>query len=395
MEKKQIENTLNKLFFNKNSVFFGKNLLDLQNDKSGNLLKRKLFRSKFNKDVFLSNLIKDHKPIIKTGNDLYDEIQRKFDEQDRKSNRNLPTFAKRINTREYDCHSTLYSVDGPLQLLHADIADLKFLKPSASEAKYALVFVDVFSSFVYTSGLKSRKNLVLKLEDFYKKILIPSKNHRKVRMQTDLEFTQNNSIKKLNNQYNVEMFSTKLNRGHAFAAEQKIRELKKLLVTLKRSFTKKKINNYKLLELATYNLNNKATVKYFPAVPAKVQDLTLKDENLKNFYNVFRLEKVQKSAKRYDRFDTKWNKKIKNYELVLNVGDNVLVASYRLLKKSDPGLLDKKTTDKKSYYNRQRVFQVIKRYKVSPEGKYYYRIKDIEKNKPEKGRFNRNDLYKL
>ena len=136
-------------------------------------------------------------------------------------------------------------------------------------------------------------------------------------------------------------------------------------------------------------------VKYLPAVPSKVLDLMLKEENLKNFYNIFPLEKVQKSAKRYDRFDTKRNKKIKKNAVVLNVGDNVLVESYRLLKKSDPGLLDRKTTDKKSYYNRQRVFGVIKRYKVSPEGKYYYRIKDIEKNKPEKGRFNRNDLYKL
>ena len=49
-----------------------------------------------------------------------------------------------------------------------------------------------------------------------------------MRLQTDLEFLQN-EIKKLNKKYNVDMFSTKLRGGEAFAAEQKTREFKKLL----------------------------------------------------------------------------------------------------------------------------------------------------------------------
>ena len=44
-----------------------------------------------------------------------------------------------------------------------------------------------------------------------------------MRLQTDLEFFQKN-IKKLNEKYNVNMFSTKLRGGKAFSAEQKIRE---------------------------------------------------------------------------------------------------------------------------------------------------------------------------
>ena len=54
-----------------------------------------------------------------------------------------------------------------------------------------------------------------------------------MRLQTDREFQQNN-IKKLNKEYDVEMYSTKLRGGKAFAAEQKIRELKKLLLRSKR-----------------------------------------------------------------------------------------------------------------------------------------------------------------
>ena len=82
----------------------------------------------------------------------------------------LPTVLKKINTREYDRHSTLFSVQGPLEFLHADVADINYLKPSASEPKYILLLVDLFSSFVYTYGLKNRKNLYKKLQDFYEKI---------------------------------------------------------------------------------------------------------------------------------------------------------------------------------------------------------------------------------
>lgn len=49
-----------------------------------------------------------------------------------------------------------------------------------------------------------------------------------MRLQTDQEFQQN-EIKELNLKYNVEMFSSRLRSGKAFAAEQKIREFKKIL----------------------------------------------------------------------------------------------------------------------------------------------------------------------
>ena len=42
-------------------------------------------------------------------------------------------------------------------------------------------------------------------------------------LQMDLEINQN-QIKKLNNDFNVEMFHTKVRGGKAFAAEQRIRE---------------------------------------------------------------------------------------------------------------------------------------------------------------------------
>ena len=54
-----------------------------------------------------------------------------------------------------------------------------------------------------------------------------------MRLQTDPEFKQTN-IEQLNKKFNVETYSAHLRGRNAFAAEQKIRELKKLLLRSKR-----------------------------------------------------------------------------------------------------------------------------------------------------------------
>ena len=93
---------------------------------------------------------------------------------------------------------------------------------SAVNPKYALLCVDLFSSKVYVYPRK-KKNLARKLELFYREIE-PKRDQKQetMRLQANLEFLQN-EIKKLNQKYNVDMFSTKLCGGKAFAAEHKIR----------------------------------------------------------------------------------------------------------------------------------------------------------------------------
>ena len=61
------------------------------------------------------------------------------------------------------------------------------------------------------------KNVKLSYED------INQKRTGSLRLQTDLQFKQN-QIKKLNKEFNVEIFHTKAWGGKAFSAEQKIRE---------------------------------------------------------------------------------------------------------------------------------------------------------------------------
>ena len=110
--------------------------------------------------------------------------------------------------------------------------------------------------------MKNRSLTPLKLEKFYKEVANKRKN-KKMRLQTDLEFKQK-KIFSLNKKYNVDMFSTAVRGGNAFAAEQKLRELKKSLsrlLVLQRNSKKKFKSANVLIQKAVENLNSLPTVK--------------------------------------------------------------------------------------------------------------------------------------
>ena len=132
-----------------------------------------------------------------------------------------------IEQRNEIDRSTLYSLEGPLKKCHADIADLRFFAKSAADPKYALLVVDLFTSKIFVYPMKNRKLLGKKLRIFYEDT--NQKRNGKMLLQTDLEFKQN-EIKKLNQEYNVNLYHSKVRGGKAFAAEQKIREFKKILL---------------------------------------------------------------------------------------------------------------------------------------------------------------------
>ena len=104
-------------------------------------------------------------------------------------------------------HSTLYSFHKPFELLHADIADMRFLAKSAVDPKYCLLLVDLFTSKIYVYPTKNRSLLAKKLGLFYNYIEL--KRTGTMRLQTDLEFNQN-KIKQLNKKFDVDMFHTKV-----------------------------------------------------------------------------------------------------------------------------------------------------------------------------------------
>ena len=160
-----------------------------------------------------------------------------FDLINKSDSKTLPRRLDYVEKGEID-RSTLHSAESPFQLVYADIGELRFLGKSAAHPKYCLVAVDVYSSKVYVYPMRSRDLLTKKLQLFYQHIQLKRKG--KMRLQVNLEF-QKNDIKELNKKHNVEMFSTKVRGGKAFAAEQKIRELKKRVSKL--SLIKSKSKN--------------------------------------------------------------------------------------------------------------------------------------------------------
>ena len=114
-----------------------------------------------------------------------------------------------------------------------------------------------------------------------------------MRRQTDLEFPQN-EIKKLNEKYNIEMFSTRVRGGKAYAAKQKIREFKKRLFQSKRlhkATSTKHFDSRKLIHKAVENMNSIKFQKY-GFVPKVVEEKTVKSEKFRDISDFYRLVKV-------------------------------------------------------------------------------------------------------
>ena len=140
------------------------------------------------------------------------------------SDENIPsTRVNYVEKREID-RSTLYSFDGPFQLIHVHVGNLEFLRKSAISPRYVLLVVDLYSSKVYVYPMSFRKLILQMLGHFYDE-LKHKRNKKTMRLQVDNQFQQV-KIKDLNEQNNVEMFTTAVRGGNTFAAEQKIRELK-------------------------------------------------------------------------------------------------------------------------------------------------------------------------
>ena len=132
-----------------NSVLFSEEKID-------NRLLKKLKKSKYDKDSLLLKLIGSVE---------------QFDNGEK-----VPTRVDYVEKREIDS-LTLYSFDGPFQLIHADVGNLEFLGKSATVRRYVLLVVDIYSSKVYVYPMRSRKQFLHKMKQFYEDI----KNKRNIK----------------------------------------------------------------------------------------------------------------------------------------------------------------------------------------------------------------------
>ena len=195
-----------------------------------------LHQTKTNSNIRIQNLFKNLQkdPILnKARKSIYDKdkvfvnLYNQLEDKNFYENNHLLLVTLFVNKRSNIGHSTLSSISKPFDLLHADIADLRWLAKLAVDPKYCLLVVDLFTSKVYVYPTKNRSLLAKKLKLFDEDV--DQKRNGRMRLQTDFEFKQN-QIKKLNDEFNVEMFHIKVHGRKAFAAEQKIREFKKVLL---------------------------------------------------------------------------------------------------------------------------------------------------------------------
>ena len=122
-KNKRIQNLFRNLQKDSKSIFYSVRNLS-------NSLRNKAKKSTYDKDKVFVN--------------LYELEDKNFYQ-----NNNLPFVTPFVNERSNIDHLTLYSIGKPFELLHADIADLKFLAKSAVDPKYRLLIVDLFTSKIY------------------------------------------------------------------------------------------------------------------------------------------------------------------------------------------------------------------------------------------------------
>ena len=140
------KNIFEKLKTDPKSILFPEEEIDKR-------LLKKLKKSSYDKDNLLLKLIN------LTENDIG---------QIKKTNQ-IPTNTDYVKKGEID-KSTLYSFDGPSQLVHADVANLEFLGKSATVPRYALLVVDLYLSKVCVYSMRSRKWIIQKSNQFYDEI---------------------------------------------------------------------------------------------------------------------------------------------------------------------------------------------------------------------------------
>ena len=107
------------------------------------------------------------------------------------------------------------------------------------------------------------------------------------------------------------MPSSRVGRGKVYAAEEKIRELKKFLFKIKSLYKRhrKRIRPNKLIKKATSNLNKIRNVKYGFALET-IESKSIESDQFTEEYDFYRLQKI-KMKQRGDQNTAKKNVRLK------------------------------------------------------------------------------------
>ena len=80
---------------------------------------------------------------------VFVNLYEKLEDKNFHNNETVPLVTPFVEKESNIDQSTLYNISKPFELLHADIADLKFFAKSAVDPKYCLLVVDLFTSKVF------------------------------------------------------------------------------------------------------------------------------------------------------------------------------------------------------------------------------------------------------
>ena len=126
---------------------------------------------------------------------------------------------------------------------------------------------------------------------FYDEVKEKRKN-KPMRLQLHNEFQQV-KVQGLNNQNNVKIFTTSIRGGKAFAAEQKIRELKTRVTKL--DIQKLKISATKTILNSAVDMNIIDSVKY-GIIPEEIEKRSLFNKKFKTLFNFHKIEPSKHSS---------------------------------------------------------------------------------------------------
>ena len=113
----------------------------------------------------------------------------------------------------------IHTIDGPVQIIHADEAGLHCFSKSVVYPKHFLVYVDFFTSKTYTYGMKKKATIrqVISNTESLREYL-KGENRHQMQLQTNQEFNQN-VIAEINRKYKVLHYNSKLMEKRAIDAE--------------------------------------------------------------------------------------------------------------------------------------------------------------------------------
>ena len=165
-----------------------------------------------------------------------------------------------------------------------------------------------------------------------------------------------------------------------------------MLALQKNSKAKLKSANV-IIQRAVENMNSLPSAKY-SVEPDKIEKRSLESDEFREWFDIRCLSKISKVQPRYERYEKKkYLRKGRKLRVPLEIGENVLLLSSRIKKKSAPGLFYKSTVDNKSFLDKKTICTITNTQNIG--NKTFYWLKNKETNKKVKFRVIREEIFAL